>query len=253
MSAPEGVGFLWYQDRRSRIVNLVRGGSRATTATLARELGVSRETVRRDLLALEAEGLLQRVHGGAVSPEASEEAPFDRRRRAFWSEKLAIGRTAARIIGDGQIVFVDAGTTTLAFAEALADRPSVKVVTNSIGVAQRLGSQAVLLGGTITSDVPATFGELTLAEIERFQTDIAFISPVAIEPSVGVMNFALHEAEIARAMIRRSSKTALLADHSKFGTRSRVNICRLDAVDIIVTDRPQGPAYHSIVEWFVCD
>jgi len=244
---------LWHLDRRTRIVGIIRGGSRATTATLARELGVSRETVRRDLLSLEAEGLVQRVHGGAIAPEGSEEAPFDRRRRVFWSEKIAIGRKAARIIADGQIVFIDAGTTTLAFAEALADRPSVKVVTNSIGVAQRLGSQAVLLGGSINSDVPATFGELTLAEIERFQTDIAFISPVAIEPSAGVMNFALHEAEIARAMIRGAGKTALLADHSKFGTRSRVNICRLDAIDIIVTDRPPGPAYDSIVERVVCD
>jgi DeoR/GlpR family transcriptional regulator of sugar metabolism len=216
----------------------VRGDARATTATLARELGVSRETVRRDLLSLEAEGLLRRVHGGAISGEAAAEAPFERRRRSRWPEKLAIGRAAARLIGDGQIVFVDAGTTTLAFAEALAERASVKVVTNSIGVAERLGTQAVLLGGEISSDVPATFGELTLAEIDRFQTDMAFIAPVAIDASHGAMDFALHEAEIARAMIRRSGQTILLADHSKFGAVSRVTICRLDEVDLIVTDRP---------------
>lgn len=227
-------------------MSLVRHGARATTATLARELGVSRETVRRDLLALEAEGLLQRVHGGAVSPETATEAPFERRRRLRWAEKLAIGRAAARLIGDGQIVFVDAGTTTLAFAEALSSRASVKVVTNSIGVAERLGARAVLLGGEISSDVPATFGELTLAGIERFQTDMAFIAPVAIEPSLGAMNFALHEAEIARAMIRRSGRTVLLADHSKFGILSRVSICRLDEVDLVVTDSaPDAPIEAS--------
>jgi DeoR/GlpR family transcriptional regulator of sugar metabolism len=228
---------LWHQDRRSRIVNLVRDGARATTSTLARELGVSRETVRRDLLSLETEGLLQRVHGGAVSFEPENEAPFERRRRHRWGEKLAIGRAAARMIEDGQIVFVDAGTTTLAFAEALADRPRVKVVTNSIGVAQRLGAQAVLLGGEISSDVPATFGELTLAGIERFQTDIAFIAPVAIDAALGAMNFALQEAEIARAMLRRAGRTVLLADHSKLGTLSRVSICGLDQVEAIVTDK----------------
>lgn len=215
---------------------MLRDGARASTAVLARELGVSRETVRRDLLSLEAEGLLHRVHGGAVSAEGASEAPFERRRRQRWQEKLAIGRIAARLIRAGDIVFVDAGTTTLAFAEALAARDEVRVVTNSIGVAQRLGSRAVLLGGEISSDVPATFGELTLAEIERFLADVAFISPVAVDAAMGAMNYALNEAEIARAMIRRSKRTIVLADHSKIGLSSRVSVCRIDEIDVLVTD-----------------
>ncbi len=228
---------MWHQDRRSRIASLLRDGAQASTSALARELGVSRETVRRDLLSLEAEGLLHRIHGGAVSADGPTEAPFERRRRQRWQEKLAIGRTASRLIGAGEIVFVDAGTTTLAFAEALADHAGVSVVTNSIGVAQRLGPRAVLLGGSISSDVPATFGELTLAEVDRFLADIAFISPVAVDVSMGAMNYALDEAEIARAMIRRAKKTVVLADHSKIGASSRVSICRTDEIDILVTDR----------------
>jgi DeoR/GlpR family transcriptional regulator of sugar metabolism len=203
---------------------------------LADDLGVSRETVRRDLLSLEAEGLLHRVHGGAVSASAASEAPFERRRRQRWPEKIAIGRMAARLVREGDIVFVDAGTTTLAFAEALASLDRIKVVTNSIGVAQRLGPKAVLLGGEISSDVPATFGELALDGIERFLAETAFISPVAVDAASGAMNYALNEAEIARAMIRRSRRTVLLADHSKIGKASRVSVCRLDEVDVLVTD-----------------
>lgn len=228
---------MWHIDRRSRIIRLVRDGAQASSATLARELGVSRETVRRDLLSLEAEGLINRVHGGAVSAKGGSEAPFERRKRLRWNEKLAIGRMALRLIRDRDIVFVDAGTTTLAFAEALAERKDVKVVTNSVGVAQRLGSQAILLGGKISSDVPATFGELTLAETERFMANICFIAPVAVDASSGAMNYALHEAEIARAMIRRSERTVVLADHSKLGSSSRVSICPIDQIDTLVTDR----------------
>lgn len=229
---------MWHLDRRSRIVTLIRNGARASTATLAHELGVSRETVRRDLLHLEAEGLLHRVHGGAVSAETVSEAPFERRRRQHWNEKLAIGRIASRLITPGDIVLVDAGTTTLAFAEALAGHENVRVVTNSVGVAQRLGSRALLLGGEINSDVPATFGEHTLSELSRYMADIAFISPVAVAAASGAMNYAMHEATIAQAMISRARKTVVLADHSKIGSKSRVTVCRIYEIDIIVTDRP---------------
>lgn len=228
---------MWHQDRRSRIVALLRNGARASTAAIAQTLGVSRETVRRDFLTLEAEGLLKRVHGGAVSADVPSEAPFERRRRLHWSEKLAIGRTAARLIEPGMIVFVDAGTTTLAFAEALDAIADLRVVTNSLGVAERLGGRALLLGGEINTDVPATFGELTLADIERFMADVAFISPVAVHPAAGAMNYALNEAEVARAMIRRSHKTVVLADHSKLGETSRVSVCKTAEIDTLISDR----------------
>jgi DeoR/GlpR family transcriptional regulator of sugar metabolism len=238
---------LWHEERRSRIVALLRDGARASTSAIAGELGVSRETVRRDLLTLEAEGLLQRVHGGAIAPRDAAEAPFDRRRRQRWREKLAIGRAAARLVETGMIVFVDAGTTTLAFAEALAGRRDLRVVTNSIGVAQRLSDRAILLGGAVTTDVPATFGELTLGEIGRFMADLAFISPVAVHAEDGAMNYALHEAEVARAMIRRSRALVVLADRSKLDLRSRVTVCKPGEIDVLVTDGEAPPCFAKHV------
>lgn len=232
---------LWSRNRRARILELVEDGSGATTATIAQALKVSRETVRRDLLALEAEGLINRVHGGAISPNSNQhgvaEAPFERRRRLHWREKLAVGVAAAKLVNPDSIVFVDAGTTTLAFAEALADKADLTVVTNSIGIAERLRQGAILLGGEIKSDVPATFGDLTLSQLERFMADVAFISPVAVHATAGAMNHALHEAEVASAMIRRSKRTIVLADHSKIGRLSRVSVCGVDQIDVLVTDR----------------
>lgn len=227
---------MWHQERRSRIAEALRTGARASTARLARELGVSRETVRRDLLAMEADGLLQRVHGGAVGSQVpSEEAPFERRKRARWREKLEIGRIASGLIQPGMVVFIDAGTTTLAFAEALAGIDHVEVVTNSLDIAQRLGERAVLLSGRVSTDVPATFGELTLAGIDRFLADFAFISPVGVHPHNGVMNYALNEAEVARAMLRRAERVVVLADSGKLGAVSRVKVCDLAEVDFLVT------------------
>lgn len=230
---------MWHQERRSRIAEALRTGARVSTPALARQLGVSRETVRRDLLAMEADGLLQRVHGGAVGSEVpSQEAPFERRKRARWREKLEIGRVASSLIQPGMIVFIDAGTTTLAFAETLAGIDHVEVVTNSLDIAQRLGERAVLLSGRVSTDVPASFGELTLSGIDRFLADFAFISPVGVHETDGVMSYALNEAEVARAMLRRAERLVVLADASKLGAVSRVKVCDLSDIDFLVTTPP---------------
>ena len=86
------------------------------------------------------------------------------------------------------------------------------------------------------SDVPATFGELTLSEIRRFKVDTAFIAPVALDSAQGVFSYDLHEAEIARAMLEQANETVLLVDHTKMGQTSRVRICDMDAIDRVVTD-----------------
>lgn len=238
---------MWHQERRSRIAEALRTGARASTAKLARDLGVSRETVRRDLLAMEADGLLQRVHGGAVGSDApSQEAPFERRKRERWREKLEIGRVASSLIQPGMVVFIDAGTTTLAFAETLAGIDHVEVVTNSLDIAQRLGQRAVLLSGRVSTDVPASFGELTVSGIDRFLADFAFISPVGVHSINGVMNYALNEAEVARAMLRRADRLVVLADSSKLGRTSRVKVCDLAEIDFLVaTSRYPAPNGHA--------
>lgn len=227
---------LWHSQRRKKILSILQSGANARTAEIARALGVSRETVRRDLMALESEGLLDRVHGGAVVNEHQSEAKFEKRRRLNWSEKQEIARKAAGLLSPGMIVFVDAGTTTLALAEQLRNRPDITVITNSLSVAEVLGTEALLLGGRILSDVPACFGELTLSQIERFRADLAVISPTAVHPETGVMYYELHESEVARAMCERAREAIVLADSSKLGVTSRVVMAGLSSVHRLISD-----------------
>jgi len=213
---------------------------RVRTDTLAEEFEGSRETVRRDLLELEGEGLVKRVHGGAVLPHPVPEEPFKKRMGSNLHEKKAIARRAAQLITPGQCVFIDAGTTTSVFAHELAKIPGVSVVPNSIDTATTLYQagnhiEVLLLGGKVVSDVPDTNGELTRAEIARFNADVAVTSPVALHPEQGAANFDLHEAEVARAMVSQATKLIMLVDHNKLGTTSRVQYCTADQIDILVT------------------
>lgn len=232
---------MWAQDRHRRIHGLLHSVGQVSTDALAREFGVSHETVRRDLLELEAAGALRRVHGGAVMPGPKDEAPFAARLRVRRREKQAIARAAAALIQPGQVCFVDAGSTTALFAAELARIADVTVITNSIdvaGIIRRLRpeSETILLGGKLNGDVPGTYGELTMTEIARFRADLALLSPVGLNAEQGATDFVLQEAEVARAMTEHSRKVVLLADHSKLGAVSRVSFCACPRVDILVTD-----------------
>ena len=231
---------MWSQNRHQKILALLAARQQVTTDALSQEFEVSRETVRRDLMELENEGLLRRVHGGAVLPGPAPEEPFKKRMAAHRDEKIAIAKAAARLIKPGQSLFVDAGTTTSVFAAELAKVSGISVVTNSFDIASTLrraasGASVLLLGGRIVTDVPGTYGELTLSEIARFRTDVAVVSPVALHPEGGAGNYDLHEAEVARAMIEQSAKLIMLADHAKLCVSSQVRFCTCGQIDTLVT------------------
>ncbi len=231
---------MWSKERHQRILAILKAQHQVSTDLLADEFAVSRETIRRDLIELESEGQVKRVHGGAIPPEPAAEEPFKKRMGSHLREKKAIARKAAELIKPGQSVLLDAGTTTSIFARELTRIPGVLVVTNSIDIATTIqGSEhdleVLLLGGRVVSDVPATFGELTLSEIARFTVDVAVTSPVALHPEQGAANFDLHEAEVARTMIAQASRLIMLADHSKLGATSRVQYCLTEQIDTLVT------------------
>lgn len=231
------------EERKNRILSILLDRVSARTIDIAAELGASRETVRRDLLALHAEGRLEKIHGGATIDLQSTEKPFQVRMGRNWAEKLEIGRRAVDFLPTGSAVFLDAGSTTAAFAEVLRDRATdIKVFTNLQPAAQILGQKAFLLGGTYNEDVPATFGELTLANISRFYADFAIVSPTAIHQEQGLMYYELHECEVARAMIQNARKTVVLADANKLDATSRVRLSEIDCVDVLLTnsDAPQN-------------
>lgn len=214
------------------------------------DLGVSRETVRRDLLELEKEGALKRVRGGAVPSETPHEAPYAIRSTVRLREKQAIAGVAASLVQPGQVLFLDGGSSTTAIlAERLSQLSGLVVITNSVDVATRFGApdsleqrrnRVVLIGGDFNTQAAATFGPAAINEIHRYSADTAFLSPFGLDAGAGATSYDPGEAEIARAMLARTKRRVLLADHSKLGTVSRVSYTTLAGVDQIVVDARAG-------------
>ncbi|MBR0773829.1 DeoR/GlpR transcriptional regulator [Bradyrhizobium diazoefficiens] len=229
------------EERHQRIRALLASLHLVTADRIAADLGVSRETVRRDTLELEARGELRRVHGGVVAIGPEPEPPIAERARVRQKEKRAIAKAAARLVSAGQTLFLDFGSTVTELAAELASLPGLTVITNAFDVAQIIAakgrSTALLLGGRVEEGLPATFGDGTVAEIHRYHVDVALLSPVALHSRHGATNFDHREAEVARAMSTNASRVVILADHSKIGQCSRVNWCPIERIDTLVTDR----------------
>lgn len=241
---------MWTPERHDRIISLLHQRQRLTTDAFALELGVSKETVRRDLIELESSGKLKRMHGGAVPcalpAENLAEASYLERARQYQAEKRAIACQAAALIEPGSACFIDAGSSTHALAQALLNNKGLRIITNSVDVAKTLAAspdiEVHLLGGSLQADVPATSGEFTIGEIARFHADYALISPTALSPEHGALNYAWHEASVARAMLAQARHTIMLAHANKLGLGSRIQICATPAIDTLVTDSQAEPA-----------
>lgn len=227
--------------RRDRILEIVRSSRTASVEALARDLAVSSETIRRDLARLDRLGRLRRVHGGAATRQTAHESDYDRRLQAQAAEKRRIAQAAVARFQDGDALFVDAGSTTKFFAEALGQCGGLTVITNGLDVARAVwadggANRVVLLGGDYYGGVGECLGERTVADIRQFRPDVAVLTTGALDRD-GMMDFDLREAAVARAMIETARKTVVLADHTKIGRRALAKVCDLDRLAEIVTDR----------------
>lgn len=231
------------ETRLHRIRALLSTFNQISTDKIIQHLGVSRETVRRDVLKLETQGLLRRVHGGIVSTES--EPPLAIRNTVREKEKRAIARAAIQQLHAGQMLFIDAGSTTAILAEELLSMPGMTIITNSLSVALTLTStetssklkhDVILLGGKVDGAMQAMFGEQTLQEIRRYRADVALVSPVGVSSGSGVSSFSSQEATVAEAMVRYAKHHMILADHTKIGITSRVVYVEPAEIDTIITD-----------------
>lgn len=236
---------MWQEERRQRLRALLATFGGVSVDYVTEEFGVSRETVRRDLLDMERDGELKRVRGGAIAHSEPREPPYAERQAVRQREKRQIAATAVRLVTAGQTVMLDAGSTTATLAERLAQLTGLTIITNSVDVASRIAmsevrqdhsNRIVLIGGRFATQPYATFGANAINEIMRYTADLAFLSPFGLDADVGATSYDPDEAEIARAMVACSKKAILLADHSKLGVVSRVSYCSVGAVDTIVLD-----------------
>jgi DeoR family glycerol-3-phosphate regulon repressor len=232
------------EERRQRIVSVVRDRERVSVDALAGMLDASRETIRRDLSELDALGWLRKHHGGAsaVEPALSEalrEGPFRERMRDALPAKRAIARTAISLFQPGDSLFIDTGTTTLVFAEELARARELTIITNSTKIAALAGrgegNQVFLLGGRYRDDGGESLGPIAVDQARRFHAMHAVLTVGALD-AAGIMDFDPEEAEIARVMTEQARDVTVLADSGKFGRSALFKVATLEAVTRLVTD-----------------
>lgn len=235
--------------RQEEIFEILNQTREMSVEELAERLGVSRETIRRDLTKMDAEGKLRKIHGGAraagaPNETAENEGPFATRMAENYEAKKKIAIAAARLLRADDSVFIDTGTTTVVMAEELARLQNLVVITNSHRIAASVSGntshKVFLIGGAYGADAGESLGPLALEQIMKFRARYAIITVGAIDSS-SLMDFDLQEAEIAKTMIERSDKLIVLADHSKFDRRAVFEVVPLAAVDYLVTDRQPTP------------
>ncbi len=231
--------------RRDRIVELLGEHQRMTVEALAQELAASQETIRRDLTELAARNRLRKFHGGAALPDTVGEGAFRLRMVENLEAKRAIAATAAALFEEGDTIFIDTGSTTMAFATELAQRSGLSVITNSIGIAQQISrsgtNHTFLLGGEHRHEAGENVGPLVLQQLAGFRPHHAVLTIGGLTAD-GIQDFDLQEAEIARAMIERCREVSILADSSKFGRPALFQLCSLASIRRLVTEKaPPAP------------
>lgn len=240
--------------RRQQIMARARSDGRVLVEPLARQFGVTVQTVRRDLAHLCEAGLLARVHGGAVLPSGTRNIGYEDRRGLNLDAKEAIGRTAAAQITDGASVFLDIGTTAEAVARALLRHNGLLVVTNNINVANILvtnpEAEIVLAGGLLRRADGGLVGEVTVDFVRQFKVDTAVIGCSAMDEDGEVLDFDFREVRVAQAVMETARRRILVADGSKLSRSAPVRIGTLRAFDLWVTDaRPPERLRRRAADW----
>lgn len=228
-------------DRRKNILDMVRKASRASVEELAGTLNISSETVRRDLARLAEQGLIRKIHGGAVHAQTALESPLDDRKATAREEKRAIAAAAAALFEPGDSFLIDAGSTTTYFAEALGKVGKFSVITNSIAVAAELWkaphrSEVYVLGGRYFGDGDEMLGALTVEQIRAVRADHAVLTVGGMDGAGNCMDYNAEEAFIGRAMIASARDVTIVADSTKLGRHALFQVCEAQRIDRLVTN-----------------
>ena len=227
------------EQRRSRLLELVRSRRFATLPELAEALAVSELTIRRDVEQLEEQGAARRFHGGVLYAGTSPMLPhFEARQETRWEQKKTIAEWTAKLIEDGDTVLLDGGSTTYEVARLLVGRP-LHVVTNSLPVANLFASDTtsdlVMVGGNICPRTGVAQGPLADQMIASLRVRKTVLSVAAVHEE-GFFNNNLMLVQTERTMMKAADRVIVVVDSSKFGRQSLARLCGLDAVQTLVVD-----------------
>ena len=234
-------------ERRRQIIGALKANEEVQVTDLAVILGCSEMTVRRDLEVLERDGILRRIHGGALRAfHTAEETPYAMRALSHAEEKARIGRLCADLLNDGETVVLDGGTTVLEVARALHSR-RMTVMPLALRPVFELHDSAdvrlLLPGGEVRPGELSLIGGISSRSFSELRFDTFVLSPCGIDPEAGVTAHLIGEADIKRAALKASGRVIAVADSSKLGVVAFSKVCDLSEVDVVVTDADADPRF----------
>lgn len=231
--------------RKREILALLKRTGQLVAKDVSQSIGVSEDTIRRDLRELAREGLLQRVHGGAL-PASPAVAEFAGRESITPDGKIAIGRAAARMVQPGQVVILDGGTTARQIARHLPHELRATIVTHSPTIALELLLHAqievILIGGRLYKHSVVAVGAAAMEAIANLHADTYFMGVTGVHPKAGLTTGDFEEAAIKRALSQAAADTFVLASSEKINAASPYSVVALDAISGIITERGAGAA-----------
>jgi len=229
------------EERRKEILELIEISNVVSVADLCVRLDVSEMTIRRDLRMLANDGLLMRVHGGAISRRGrSYEPPYLMRSSSHVDLKQVIGVRAASLVHEGDSLAIDVGTTTLEVAKNLTGLSNLTVLTSSLIILNLLADSPNIRlfasGGEIRPQERSMVGRIAASTFQEFQVDKAFIGIGGVHPEVGLSEYNLEDALVKQAIIQHAEQVIIVADSSKLMRTCFAVVAPTQAADIIVTD-----------------
>lgn len=234
------------RDRHAKIQRLIQAKGFVTIDSLAREFGVTPQTIRRDINTLSESGVIHRYHGGAGMTSSTENVDYTERKILCLKEKQRIANLVAAQIPDHASLFINIGTTTEEIARALSSHQRLRVITNNLNVASILSGndnfEIIVAGGLVRSRDCGIIGPMTIDFIQQFRVDYGIIGISGIDGDGTLLDFDYREVRAARAIIDNSRKIFLAADHTKFGRNAMVRLGSISEVDVLFTDRQPPPS-----------
>ncbi|PVZ07898.1 DeoR/GlpR family DNA-binding transcription regulator [Actinomycetospora cinnamomea] len=232
---------MYAAERHQVLVRRAQELGRLEVTAIAAELGVTTETIRRDLTALERQGLLQRVHGGAIAAGRLEVEPGVAQRDATASEeKDRIAKAAVAELGPASTILLDAGTTTARMAALLPDDTPLTVVTNALPIASLLAPRhritVHMIGGRVRGTTLSAVDRWALQTLESVNVDVAVLGTNGFSVDRGLTTPDVAEAAVKGAMLRAGARSIVVADAGKYGADSFSRFATLEQVDTLVTD-----------------
>lgn len=235
-------------NRHEQILEYLKSHNIATVDDLVAYTNASPATIRRDLIKLDQDGKVYRVHGSVTLNNAVRQPMTSEKVRLKHEEKIRIAAEAAKLISPGDSLALDAGTTTIELARNVSDLP-LKIITSDLNIGLLLSSHknitTVLTGGTIDYSSQSCIGDIAVGMLNKVHPKFAFISCNAWDLKFGVTAPTAEKAHLKSQLLAVGATTVLLADSSKYGLSQLFDVGELGKIDIIITDKGLAPEHEK--------